>query len=597
MSYIINDEVLNEIRDRADIVDVISGYVDLKKSGSNYTGLCPFHGEKTPSFSVSEQKKIFHCFGCGVGGDQITFIMKRENLGFREAVKFLADKYNVELQQNSNVNKELVEKKKRAYSANKETAKFYFNNLRKTQRAYRYLANRGLDSKTITKFAIGYAEDSWDSLYKHLKSLNFNDSELEEFNLITKTKNGNYIDRFRNRIMFPIIDYKSRVIGFGGRVLDDSLPKYLNTRDTIVFNKGKNLYNLNLISKESDRKKIILVEGYLDVISLYQSGINYSVASLGTALTEDQAELIKRYGEEVYICYDGDNAGFKAASRAIDVLITKNISPKIVNLRDGLDPDDYIKKYGKFNFEVELKEGYNYLDYKILKVKENFNLDTSEGLSGFTSEAAKILSRVKNPIEQDVYIDKVARQYGVSKDAISSYVSILLNNNRFKLKETNINREVPIQKDSKFIEARQKAEMQIIRYAIESESNFEFILNRIKPHEFKSMNCRIIFEELNYCFENHEDVDIINSLEEKKLIDDLFMNKLKSVKIDIVNSERVIEELISTINKEQLEFDRNEILQEIHSLDKKTLANEDILRIKELINKLNELNTKLKISQ
>lgn len=597
MSYIINDEVLNEIRDRADIVDVISGYVDLKKSGSNYTGLCPFHGEKTPSFSVSEQKKIFHCFGCGVGGDQITFIMKRENLGFREAVKFLADKYNVELQENSNVNKELVEKKKRAYSANKETAKFYFNNLRKTQRAYRYLANRGLDSKTITKFAIGYAEDSWDSLYKHLKSLNFNDSELEEFNLITKTKNGNYIDRFRNRIMFPIIDYKSRVIGFGGRVLDDSLPKYLNTRDTIVFNKGKNLYNLNLISKESDRKKIILVEGYLDVISLYQSGINYSVASLGTALTEDQAELIKRYGEEVYICYDGDNAGFKAASRAIDVLITKNISPKIVNLRDGLDPDDYIKKYGKFNFEVELKEGYNYLDYKILKVKENFNLDTSEGLSGFTSEAAKILSRVKNPIEQDVYIDKVARQYGVSKDAISSYVSILLNNNRFKLKETNINREVPIQKDSKFIEARQKAEMQIIRYAIESESNFEFILNRIKPHEFKSMNCRIIFEELNYCFENHEDVDIINSLEEKKLIDDLFMNKLKSVKIDIVNSERVIEELISTINKEQLEFDRNEILQEIHSLDKKTLANEDILRIKELINKLNELNTKLKISQ
>lgn len=597
MSYIINDEVLNEIRDRADIVDVISGYVDLKKSGSNYTGLCPFHGEKTPSFSVSEQKKIFHCFGCGVGGDQITFIMKRENLGFREAVKFLADKYNVELQENSNVNKELVEKKKRAYSANKETAKFYFNNLRKTQRAYRYLANRGLDSKTITKFAIGYAEDSWDSLYKHLKSLNFNDSELEEFNLITKTKNGNYIDRFRNRIMFPIIDYKSRVIGFGGRVLDDSLPKYLNTRDTIVFNKGKNLYNLNLISKESDRKKIILVEGYLDVISLYQSGINYSVASLGTALTEDQAELIKRYGEEVYICYDGDNAGFKAASRAIDVLITKNISPKIVNLRDGLDPDDYIKKYGKFNFEVELKEGYNYLDYKILKVKENFNLDTSEGLSGFTSEAAKILSRVKNPIEQDVYIDKVARQYGVSKDAISSYVSILLNNNRFKLKETNINREVPIQKDSKFIEARQKAEMQIIRYAIESESNFEFILNRIKPHEFKSINCRIIFEELNYCFENHEDVDIINSLEEKKLIDDLFMNKLKSVKIDIVNSERVIEELISTINKEQLEFDRNEILQEIHSLDKKTLANEDILRIKELINKLNELNTKLKISQ
>ena len=601
MSYIINDDVLNEIRDRADIVDLISEYVDLKKSGSNYMGNCPFHSEKTPSFSVSPSKKIFHCFGCGEGGDQISFIMKRENLGFREAVKFLADKYNIELSENKNVNRELIEKKNRCFSANKETAKFYFNNLRKSKKAYSYLVNRNISNNIITKFAVGYAEDSWDSLYKYLKKLNFKDEELEEFNLITKTKNGNYIDRFRNRIMFPIIDTKSRVIAFGGRVLDDSMPKYLNTRDTPVFNKGRNLYNLNLISKESDRKKIILVEGYMDVISLYQSGINYSVASLGTALTEDQAELIKRYGEEVYICYDGDTAGVKATKRAIDVLISKNISPKVVNLKEGLDPDDYISKYGKFGFEVELKEGLNYLDYKILKAKENYNLDTSEGLSKFTSEAAKILARVKNPIEQDVYIDKVARQYKVSKDAIISYISTLRNDNRFKLKEANFNinnNNAPTKRKNSLVEARQKAEMQITKYALDSESNYEIIIEHILPHEFKSTNCRIIFEELKEAYKNEDDgYNIVKSLEEKKLIDDLFIKELKSEKVDIYNSEKIIKELVATINKDQLEDNRNEILQEINSLDKNNLGQDEILKLKELIDKLNELNTKLKISQ
>lgn len=600
MSYVINDEVLNEIRDKAEIVDLISEYVDLKKSGSNYMGLCPFHSEKTPSFSVSQSKGIFHCFGCGVGGDQITFIMKRENLGFRESIEFLADKYNIVLQENTNVNKEITDKKNRAYSANKEAAKFYFNNLRKSKNAYNYLLRRNIDHKTITRFAIGYAPDSWDSLYKYLKGLGYKDEELEEFNLITKTKNGNYIDRFRNRIIFPIINYKSKVIGFGGRVLDDSLPKYLNTRDTIVFNKGKNLYNLNLVSKESNRKKIILVEGYMDVISLYKSGINYSVASLGTALTEDQAELIKRYGEEVYICYDGDSAGIRATKRAIDVLISKNISPKIVNLKEGLDPDDYIEKYGKFNFEVELKEGLNYLDYKIVKIKENYNLETSEGLSKFTSEAAKVLAGVKNPIEQDVYIDKVARKYNVSKDAITSYISILNKNNKFKFKNISQekDKEIITKIDKNFIEARQKAELQIIKYALYSEQNYEAIYEYIKPHEFKSINCRIIFEELTEIYNAHEDAkNILDNLKEKKLIDDLFIKELKYADIDIYNSEAVIKELISTIIKDELEENRNKILIEIKSLDKDNLSKEEILRLKELIEKLNELNTKLKISQ
>ena len=594
MSYIINNDVIEEIRDRVDIVELISEYVSLKRSGSNYVGLCPFHNEKTPSFSVSEQKKIFHCFGCGEGGDQISFIMKKENLGFREAVVFLADKYHIELQEYRDTDNELKNKKNRCYSANKMAAQFYFNKMRGSRLAYGYLKNRDIDNRTITKYAIGYAEDSWDSLYRFLSSKGYSDEELEEFNLIVKTRKGNYIDRFRNRIMFPIIDSKSRVIAFGGRVLDDSLPKYLNTRDTVVFNKGHNLYNLNIISKESERKRIILVEGYMDVISLYQHGINYSVASLGTALTENQAELIKRFGDEVYICYDGDSAGIKATKRAIDVLVAKNISPKIVNLKDGLDPDEYIKKYGKMKFEMELDNGLNYLEYKIMKAKENYNLETAEGLTKFTSEAAKILSFVKNPIEQDVYIDKVSRNYNVSKEAIKSYIKGIQNNS--KKRYGNYEKKGYIKpEDINIVEARKKAEYQITAYALDNRDYSDYILDKIKPYEFKDMGCRLVMEEIESA-EDLKKVNILEILKEKKLIDDLFIKGIMSVKIDIVNYRKVIDELIGTVNKDQLEENRDRILNSIKELENSDDA-KDNLKLKELIEKLNELNTRLKFSQ
>lgn len=604
MSIIINDEILNEIREKVNIVDLISEYVNLKKSGSNYLGLCPFHHEKTPSFSVSDEKGIFKCFGCGVGGDHISFIMKIENLGFIEAVKFLADKYNIQLGEYSEADKKLKEKKERCYSVNKEVAKFYFNNIRRYRHAYGYLLNRGINNDVITKYAIGYADDKWDSLYKYLNNLGYSDEELEEYNLISKTRKGNYIDRFRNRIIFPIIDSRSRVIGFGGRVVDDSMPKYLNTRDTPVFNKGKNLYNLNIIAKESDRSKILLVEGYMDVISLYQSGINYSVASLGTALTEYQAEIIKKYGKEVYICYDGDNAGIKATKRAIDILISKNISPKIINLKEGLDPDEYIKKYGKFQFEKELKNGINYLDYKILKIKENFNLETAEGLTGFTSETAKILAGVKNPIEQDVYVERIASKYKVSKEAIVSYIKFIQRNKikkfgfekSFAKENSNFIKNEMVENEHFIRETRIKAEMELIKYALDKSENYNYIIERIKPCEFRSTEVRIIYETLISNYENHVEEDVLKSLEKKKLIDDLFIKKLKGIDIGLENSEKIIPELIGTINKDQLEEELNKILKEIEALDQNESA-KDNLRLRELTKKFNELNSRLKISQ
>lgn len=594
MSFIINDDVIEEIRNNVSIVDLISEYVDLKRSGSSYMGLCPFHTEKTPSFSVSDDKKIFHCFGCGEGGDQISFIMKKENLGFREAVIFIAQKYNIPLQKYRDVDLELKNKKERCFKANKIAAQYYFNNIRKNRTAYEYLKNRGINDRTITKYAIGYAKDSWDSLYKYMKIKGFTDDELEEFNLIVKTRKGTYIDRFRNRIMFPIIDSQSRVIAFGGRVLDDSLPKYLNTRDTVVFNKGHNLYNLNIIAKESDREKIVLVEGYMDVISLYQCGINYSVASLGTSLTEIQADIIKRFGKKIYICYDGDSAGVKATKRAIDILVGKNIEPRVVNLKEGLDPDEFVKKYGKLKFEIELENSKNYLEYKILKIKENYNLDSAEGLTKFTSEAARVLSFVKNPIEQDIYIGKVAETYKVSKDAISSYIYAIKKKDKFK-KDNNQFEYIKPAIEVNIADARKKAEYQLLRYSVYSEEYFKYIINHIKPYEFKDVKCRIILQELEEGYKNLKEVSIVESLKEKKLVDDLFIKDLKSIKIDITNYQKVINELIETINKEQLEENRNQILKEIKELENNNQA-KDNLKLQELVEKLNELNTKLKFS-
>ncbi|MDO5040797.1 MAG: DNA primase [Peptoniphilus sp.] len=596
MSYIIDDNLLEEIRSTVGIYDLISDYVDLKKNGSGYVGLCPFHNEKTPSFSVSPGKGIFHCFGCGEGGDQITFIMKRENLGFREAVKYIADKYGIEVREGSNsFDKELSDKRNRAYKANKEAATFFLNNLRNNKKAYEYLQRRNIDKNTIVAYAIGYAPDSWDSLVKHLVAKGYKEEELEEFNLAVKSKKGTYIDRFRDRIMFPIIDTGRRVIGFGGRVLNDSLPKYLNTKDTIIFNKGKNLYNLNIIAEKTDRSKIILVEGYMDVISLYKSGIKYSIASLGTALTPNQADLIKRYSKEVYICYDSDNAGIKATNRAIDILIEKNIYPKIVTLPENLDPDDYIKKYGKLSFEMELSKAKTYLDYRIIKIKENYNIESSEGLSGFTSDVVQLLSRVKNPIERDVYADKIAKIYGISKNAILSYMKILFENNRAKnikksrFKKTEI-KPVKIKKNNK----RNLAEYILIRVALDCERDYAYIAENLHSHEFSNVHCRIVFEELKeyYKLNNMSVNSFLDKLFKENLISEEFKNKILKIDLNQVNFHETKTEIINTIKRDNLENRRKEILKEIETLELKN-SDKNSNDMEELIKELSDINIQI----
>ncbi|CAG7592685.1 DNA primase [Peptoniphilus tyrrelliae] len=588
--YLINDNVLDEIRDRADIVDLIGEYVDLKRSGSNYMGLCPFHSEKTPSFSVSPSKSIFKCFGCGVGGDVITFIMKRENLSFPEAVEFLADKYNVRLSEYKDENKEARDKRNRLYDINREAAMHFLKNLSSSQKAQKYLKNRGLNDKTIRSYGLGYSKDSWTDLYDHLKKLGYEDDELLELNLISKSKSGNYIDRFRDRVMFPIINRNNRVIGFGARGFGDAKPKYLNSKETPIFHKGSNLFNMNIISRESSRDRIILVEGYMDVISLYNSGINYSVASLGTSLTEDQAGIIKKMAKDIYICYDSDEAGINATSRAIDIFLSKSCKPKIIELEGGLDPDDFIKKYGMEGFENKIKSAISYIDFKIKKLKENFNLEDNEGLSNFTVEAAKILSSIVNPIERDIFVKDFSKKYNISYKVIENYINYL---NRNKIKSAK-KEKVRAKKNTNVVKSsKTKAQEELLSYSLLDNDIYNYIKNKIEIFYFTSVMTRAVFEEIPKMYEEEIEVsEFLNLIEKNRLIDSNFKENILSIIKNIHVNDRIVDELIKSLEKNYLQKKKDEILINIEKLqgeeDKNLLLNA-LKDLKDINLKLSEL--------
>lgn len=588
--YVINDNVLDEIRDRADIVDLIGEYVDLKRSGSNYMGLCPFHSEKTPSFSVSPSKSIFKCFGCGVGGDVITFIMKRENLSFPEAVEFLADKYNVRLEVYKDENKEAREKRNRLYEINREAGLHFLKNYQASQKAQLYLKNRMLSDKTIRSYGIGYSKDSWTDLYDHLTKMGYKEEELLELNLISKSKNGNYIDRFRDRVMFPIINRNNRIIGFGARAFGDAKPKYLNSRETPIFHKGSNVFNINIISRESTRERIILVEGYMDVISLYNSGINYSVASLGTSLTIDQANIIKRMAKDIYICYDSDNAGINATSRAIDIFLQASVKPKIIELEGGLDPDDFIKKYGLEAFEKKIKSAISYIEFKIKKLKENFNLEDSEGLSNFTIESAKILSSIKNPIERDIFVKDFSTKYNISYTAIENYINYL---NRNKLKEAK-REKVKVKKNINVVKSNKtRAQEELLAYSLLDNDIYKYIKNKIEVFYFTNAMTRAVFEEIPRLFEEEMEIrDFLSILESNKLVTKEFVENIMSLISDIHVDDKIVDELIKTIERNYIQDRKHKILGNIEKLqgeENKNLLLESLKELQEINLKLNEL--------
>lgn len=421
----LSDSFLEQLRANTDIESVISPYVNLRRRGKNLVGLCPFHNEKTPSFTVYPENGSFYCFGCGVGGDVITFVRRMENLDYMEAVKQLADRVGMALPEDG-YDDTLAKKRTAVLAANRAAAKFFHSQLftDRGRHALNYFLDRGLTMKTIRHFGLGFAPDDWRALKNHLNEQGFDDILLESANLLRRSdKSGkvSYYDNFRNRVMFPIIDPRGNVIAFGGRVLDDSKPKYINTSDTLVYKKSNGVFALNF-AKNGNDGKLIIAEGYMDVIALHQAGFTNAVACLGTALTKEQANLLSRYADEIILSYDADEAGQKATARALGIFGTTGMEIKVLRLAGGKDPDEIIKKYGAQRFRDIINGAANDTEYRLLRARQGIDLSTDDGKVKYLSAATEVLAGIPSPVEVDVYASRLANELGVDKLAIESQV-------------------------------------------------------------------------------------------------------------------------------------------------------------------------------
>ena len=423
-----SDELIEEVRSRNDIVDVIGSYVRLKKKGSTYFGLCPFHNEKTGSFSVSPNKQMYYCFGCGAGGNVFTFLMQYENFTFGEAMQSLADRVGIELpqQEMTSAQRREADRRTRLLEINKEAAKYFYTLLRspRGQKAYQYFKKRELSDETMQKFGLGYSDQYSDDLYRYLRKKGYDDDILKDSGLITIDEVRGGHDKFWNRAMFPIMDVHNRVIGFGGRVMGDGEPKYLNSPETRIFDKSRNLYGLN-IARTTRKNQLLLCEGYMDVIALHQAGFDNAVASLGTALTSGHANLLKRYTKEVYLTYDSDGAGVKAALRAIPILKEVGIVTKVINMRPYKDPDEFIKALGAEEYQKRIDEAENSFLFEIRIMQENYDMNDQESKTAFYNEIARKLLGFSEELERNNYIEAVAEKYQIGFDNLRKLVNNL----------------------------------------------------------------------------------------------------------------------------------------------------------------------------
>lgn len=431
----LNENFLQELKFKTDIEDIISTYVTLKKRGNTSVGLCPFHNEKTPSFTVYNDTQSFYCFGCGAGGDAIGFIRKIENLDYIDAVKLLAQRAGMQMPQDG-FDDSISKKRRRILEINRESAKFFHSYMMSEQGriGLEYFLNRGLTKKTITKFGLGYAPDSWDSLLKHLKSLGYGIGEMVDAGVVKVGRNNNYYDTFKNRVITPIIDVRGNVIAFGGRVLDDSKPKYVNTSDTLVYKKTNELFALNL-AKDSGKDTLILCEGYMDVISMHQAGFTNAVAGCGTALTSEQVRLISRYANEVILAYDADEAGQKAVHKAMNLFKTTDVKIKVPKFVGGKDPDEIIKKLGRDKFKGMLEGATNDTEFALLEIKDKYDISTTQGKIDFVGDALKVIASLQ-PVEQDIYLSRISNELSIEKSSLKLQLSTIVKHRKNREKKS-----------------------------------------------------------------------------------------------------------------------------------------------------------------
>lgn len=592
-----NDEILDEIRSRNDIVSTISQYMTLKRKGRNYFGLCPFHNEKSPSFSVSPDKQIFHCFGCGVGGDVINFVKKIENIGFLDSVRLLAEKSGIQLPNDiSKAEEENIKLKNRVYKINELAAKFYHENLYKptSKIAQDYIKKRKLNNATLKSFLMGYASNSSNELLRYLKEQGFTEDELLASCLIGKSDRG-YYDKFRNRLMIPIRDERGRFIAFGGRVLDDSKPKYINSPENIVYSKGRNLFGLNVAREgvHGPLKRLLIVEGYMDAISLYQRGITNVVASLGTALTDSQGRLLRRNTEQVILGYDADGAGQQAIIRGMEILKSMDIDIRILQISGAKDPDEYVLKFGPEKMVKAMDEAISAIEFKIKVLRANLDLNNVNDKVKFLTEIAKILSNVDNNIEREVYIDRISKVYEISKNAIVSEVDKLLYRSLAgvtKFEKSNI--VLKDTQDAKIDVATRKREGMVVYLLVDyTKLSFDRIksvvdLDLIKSEKNKKI-IGILYERIDL---DNLPENIISLFEDEDDIN--YVSGILSYDFEISDVNKAIEDIEKVYYKEKLISLRNELILKLENNNDAEKA--DIKEIEnELTNVILEL-TKMK---
>jgi DNA primase len=579
---VIPEDVIEKIKYENDIVDVISEKVRLKKSGRNYTGLCPFHNEKSPSFSVSRDKQIYKCFGCGEAGNVITFVMKTRNLSFIDAVRILAERVHIDLDFLESGNNKKNNANEKLLKLNVDAARFFFSNLKQNERANEYFLRRGITQNTIRKFGLGYAFDDWHGAMNYLLRKGYTEKELLTNGLIIKNDKGNRYDRFRNRIMFPVFDYRGKVIGFGGRVMDDSKPKYLNSPETPLFKKGINLYGLNFALKNQSSRTFIIVEGYMDCIALHQCGITNAVASLGTALTQSQAKLLKRYADNIIISYDADTAGQKATIRGLKILKDNGLEVKVLKVPRGKDPDEFVRKNGREAFEELIRNAMPLVDYRIKSVEEGLNLSDNEQKMKYIEKTADILMEL-NPVEKDIYVKKIAEATGVKEQAIYDQLAGEIRKSTNNLQTMNNMDEIG---QKLYIEpAYLKAERLLLKLLTLDKDAYTYITNKISIDDFNMESHKkifnIILENLNLQGEKLEKTielkcdDASSSSEWINIREELINNGDCDIKL-------LIDDYIKNIKKYKLEESKKEIMNKIKFYESNGKLEESLQMVKEL---------------
>lgn len=569
-----SEDIIEQVRTENDIVDVIGDYVKLQKKGSSYFGLCPFHNEKSPSFSVSPHKQMYYCFGCGEGGNVISFLMKYENYTFIEAMEVLADRAGIELpkMEYSKEAKQEKDLKTKIIEINTEAAKYY-HYLLKSERgklAYNYLSGRKLSDETILRFGLGYSDKYSDNLYKYLKNKGYNDSELKETGLFTYDEKRGVNDKFWNRVMFPIMDANNRVIAFGGRVMGDGKPKYLNSPETKVFDKSRNLYGLN-VARSSRKDYMLICEGYMDVISLHQAGFNNAVAALGTAFTSRHASLIKRYVKEVVLTFDSDEAGIKAALRAIPYLRDVGLSIKVLSMKPYKDPDEFIKAMGKEAYEERIKNATNYFIFQVAMEQKKYNMSDPQEKTAFHKKVAEMILDFNDEIERENYIESVCEIFKIPKDGLTKLVK--KTGLTYVGKEEKETYEDYQEKKQKKEDASMQAQRILLASVLDRTDWFNKVAKVISPEDFIDDFYRKVASLFWEQMENGEanPAKIMNYFTdeaEHKMVAELFVSPIRA-NLDFAEQEKAINDAVLKIKKE--------------SLDKKAAEASDIAQLQQII--------------